>query len=71
MATKRDRPYSQFNFLVSIDGAPGNAIPEAAFQEVQVEQQHSHYRHSPHSVQPPPVPRTVLFCAADVLALLG
>jgi phage tail-like protein len=34
MAMKRDRPYSQFNFLVSIDGAPGNAIPEAAFQEV-------------------------------------
>jgi phage tail-like protein len=32
MATFRDRPYSQFNFLVNLGGDP--AAPQAGFQEV-------------------------------------
>ncbi|HKJ93845.1 MAG TPA: phage tail protein [Longimicrobiales bacterium] len=34
MATKRDRPYSQFNFKVEIENGPNADSVEAAFQEV-------------------------------------
>ncbi len=34
MAIERERPYSQFNFLVLIDGGPDPESPRAAFQEV-------------------------------------
>jgi phage tail-like protein len=34
MAVERDRPYSQFNFLVDIEGGPAALSPHAAFQEV-------------------------------------
>ena len=34
MAVERERPYSQFNFRVVIDGGPDAASARAAFQEV-------------------------------------
>lgn len=34
MAIERDRPYSQFNFLVQIDGGPAPDSTRAGFQEV-------------------------------------
>lgn len=34
MAEFRERPYSQFNFLVEIDGGPGATDVKAGFQEV-------------------------------------
>ena len=34
MAEFRDRPYSQFNFLVNITGGPDPQSPHAGFQEV-------------------------------------
>jgi phage tail-like protein len=34
MATKRDRPYSQFNYLVNLQGGAGEEDIEAGFQEV-------------------------------------
>jgi phage tail-like protein len=34
MAVERDRPYSQFNFLVVIEGGPEATHPRAGFQEV-------------------------------------